>query len=200
MYYVSRSTVKPSNNTHLLGRYLFASLHLLQGWKYSIWYCPVTGLWEESSSCGKIWLHPVNTISMMVEVFSPYCLSTPFGAVGTTLLSYTPPWLHQHQEPEHGSVSPIQLLEETRKKKESGYCVEVDLTSSNTRVMTACSISSENLCINTTFDLQIRPTSEYLNVIHCIVYVWGSSMIFIHHLNILIFSRESIFTIACSLS
>lgn len=126
--FVSQLTAKPDDSTHLLEWYLFASLHLLQGWKYSKWCCRVTCLWGEgSSSCGKILLHPVNMILMSVEVLPLCYLSTPFGALGTTLLYYIPPWLHQHQGPEHVSLSPIQLLEKMR-KIQSGYCVEVELT------------------------------------------------------------------------
>lgn len=79
------------------------------------------------------------------------------------------------------------------KKIESGYCGEVVLTSSSNKVMIVCSVNSENVCINTTFDLQVRLACYYLMSIHCRVYFWGSWMIFIHHLNILIFSKQSIF-------
>jgi hypothetical protein len=93
--------------------------------------------------------------------------------LGTTLLNYTPPWLHQHQEPEHVSLSPIQLLEKMRKKYNEGTVLKLNWqfqglkknknknkTKNRTNKQTiVCSIISELWWLNTIFDLQVRVTS-----------------------------------------
>lgn len=79
-------------NTHQLRWYLFVSCHLTEGCECSKSYHAVICNWgEESSWCGIIQLHPVNMIVMNVELPLLCCLCTPSGAVGTSLLSYTPP-------------------------------------------------------------------------------------------------------------